>query len=169
MGLKDKSLNDRIKKTRTLNELTQKEFAERLNVGVSTIGSIENYTNNPSNQLLYIISQEFGIKEKWLNYGKGEMKKSPEEIIGEAVSKLSKEEAEAVITKYAAAIGNEDKLLDFDKEKDKPKFYKILDFLKKEYEEAEQDMKGYLTIKLQKDFPEYDEYVKKNQSEQKNA
>ena len=57
MKIKNKSLNDRIKAVRTLNGLTQKDFAQRINAGVSTVGSIENYTNNPSNQLIYIVSK----------------------------------------------------------------------------------------------------------------
>lgn len=162
MGIKNKSLNDRIKQVRSLNRLTQKKFAKKLNVGVSTIGSIENYTNNPSKLLLHIICKEFGIREEWIRTGEGEMKKSPEEIIQEAVNKLSPEKAKEELHKFLSKMDGEDEILNPTQEKDKPEFIRILDYLKKKYYDSERDMQGWLTVEIKNAFPEYEEDIKKN-------
>ncbi|MDI3547924.1 MAG: hypothetical protein PWR10_1576 [Halanaerobiales bacterium] len=168
MNAINKTIANRIKLLRKTLGLTQKEFANKLQISRSTIGNIENGTNTISDQLIHNISREFGVREEWIRTGQGDMKKPPEEIIQEALSKLSPEEAREALEKIMSDYSKE-KVLEFDKEKEKPTFYKVLDFLKKQYDEADRDMQGYLTVKIKKDFPEYEEHVKKNQPEQKNA
>lgn len=86
------------------------------------------------------------------------MKKSPEDIIMEAAKNLSDEEIKTALKKLDDKL-NPKKLANSKKEKDKATIYKILDFLKEEYKKGDQDMQGYLTIKLKKAFPEYEKHT----------
>jgi transcriptional regulator with XRE-family HTH domain len=170
------SISDRVKFIRKKYKLTQKEFAERLRVGQSTVATVER-KNNVSDQFVYILSNEFGIEEEWIRTGKGNMKKSPEEMVKEIINKLPPEEVMEALNNlfkkdakvYYNLVRDEEVVYNLIEEKDKPEFYKVLDFLKRKYEDADQDMKGWLTVEIKKNFPEYEEYVKKNQPEQKNA
>lgn len=165
----DKDIKLRIKEIRKDINATQEQFASFLGVTRQTISHIERGINTPSDQLIKLICKEFGIREEWLRTGQGEMKRSPEDIIKEATSKLSPEEAREAINNLINELDNGGDILSFEEEKDKPEFFKVLDFLKNKYEEADQDMKGWLTVEIKKNFPEYEQYVKKNQPEQKNA
>ncbi len=156
----DNNIKLRIKKIR--NNTTQQQFAKAFGVTRQTISQIERGINTPSNQLIKLISKEHGVREEWLKYGKGEMKKSPENIIMEAVKYLSDKEIKAALNKLNDKL-NTGKSKE---EKDKATLYKILDFLKKEYDKGSQDMKGYLTIKLKKSFPEYEEYTENTKKEE---
>ncbi|AZO96383.1 hypothetical protein [Halocella sp. SP3-1] len=60
---------------------------------------------------------------------------------------------------FDAYLNTNEKDLNTNKENNKATFYKILDFLTREFEKADQDMQGYLTITLKKAFPEYEEYI----------
>ncbi|MTI60217.1 MAG: helix-turn-helix domain-containing protein [Firmicutes bacterium] len=150
----DSNVKLRIKKIR--NNTTQEQFAKALGVTRQTISQIERGINTPSSQLIKLISKEYGIREEWIKKGKGEMRKSPENIIMEAVKYLSDVEIKAALNKLNDKF-NPSK----PEEKDKATLYKILDFLKEQYKKGDQDIRGYLTIKLKKAFPEYEEYTKK--------
>ena len=67
------TVNDRCKAVRQHANLSQRAFAERLSITGSSIALIETGKNNPSDQTLRLICQEFGISYAWLKEGKGEM------------------------------------------------------------------------------------------------
>ena len=66
-------MKDRIKKIRKSNDLTQQEFAKRLNVPRSNIAGYESGARSPSDGVVTLICREFGISEDWLRYEKGRM------------------------------------------------------------------------------------------------
>lgn len=165
-----RAIIDRVKSLRGDYNLTQKELAIKLRVGQSAVATVER-TGNISDQFVYILSKEFGVREEWIKTGTGEMKKSPEEILRESIDKLSPEEAQEAIKEimYKNKVSEESGVYSFANEKEKPEFYKVMDFLKDKFNESDRDMQGYLTVKIKKDFPEYEEHIKKIQFEQKNA
>lgn len=165
----DSSVGLRIKKIRKSIKATQEQFAGVLGVTRQSISHIERGNYTPSDQLIKLICKEYGIREEWIKTGKGEMKKSPVEVLREAVSILSPEETREALDKIVEETEKGLKIISFEEEKEKPEFIKVLDWLKKRYEEADQDMKGWLTIELKRNFPEYEEEVKKNQPEEKHA
>lgn len=67
-------MKDRIKEVRKTNDLTQQEFAERLNIGRSTIAGYESGERIPVSAVITLICREFGVNENWLRHGVGEMK-----------------------------------------------------------------------------------------------
>ena len=74
---------ERIKKVIKAKGLTQKEFAQAINLAPSTISDYFAGRANPSDKVLKLISSVFGVSYEWLKEGKGEMFEKPslEEII----------------------------------------------------------------------------------------
>lgn len=66
-------MKDRIKKIRKSQNLTQQEFADRLNIKRGTIANYELGRNEPIDAVITLICREFGISEDWLRYDKGRM------------------------------------------------------------------------------------------------
>lgn len=69
------NVGERIKELRkTVLEMTQDEFSERIGIKRSGLSLVEIGRNNPSDQTIRSICREFGISEQWLRYGEGDMK-----------------------------------------------------------------------------------------------
>ena len=66
-------MNIRIKMIRDNAELTQDAFGKRIGSARNTIANYENGNRTPSNAVITSICKEFGICEKWLRTGEGEM------------------------------------------------------------------------------------------------
>lgn len=64
-------MNNRIKKIRSENHLTQVEFGLRIGVKGNTITNYENGLRTPSDAVIKLICQEFYINEHWLRTGEG--------------------------------------------------------------------------------------------------
>ena len=67
-------MKDRIKQIRKSHDLTQQEFADRLNIKRGTIANYELGRNEPIDAVITLICREFGVNEAWLRTGKGQMK-----------------------------------------------------------------------------------------------
>ena len=67
------NLKERIKELRKNLGLTQQKFADRLGLKRQTIAAYEIGNIEPSDSTLLLICKEFGISEKWLRTGEGEM------------------------------------------------------------------------------------------------
>ena len=92
-------MNDRIKKLRKTLDLTQQEFAEKLGIKRNTIAQYEIGRNIPIDAVIKSICREFGVSEKWLRDGSGEMfEEIPEEDV------YSRAAAEALKNDDALAI-----------------------------------------------------------------
>lgn len=64
-------VNERIKALRKKLKLSQEEFGKRIGVGKTSISKIETGENNPSDQTVMLICNEFNVNEKWLRNGDG--------------------------------------------------------------------------------------------------
>lgn len=64
-------MNERIKALRKKLKLSQEEFGKRIGVGKTSISKIETGENNPSDQTVMLICNEFNVNEKWLRNGDG--------------------------------------------------------------------------------------------------
>ncbi len=145
----NKIIINNIKKIRNMYNLTQKELAEKIHVGRSTIALIENGRSSPTNQTIHNICREFGIRREWLTTGSPPVKMKNETIIKEAIEKIGNiEEAKIAFMEVFREYNNTGK----DK---KNSFYEIVHSLFRVYEKSDRDTQGYLTIKLKKTFPEY--------------
>lgn len=68
-------MKSRIKLVRKESKLNQEDFGKRIRIGKTSVSKLENGENNPSEQTILLICQEFGISEKWLRTGVGDMHK----------------------------------------------------------------------------------------------
>lgn len=81
-------MNERIKKIRKENNLTQEKFAERLGLKRQTIATYETGRSEPMDNIIFSICREFNINEDWLRTGTGDMHKEPTEKTADIVSEL---------------------------------------------------------------------------------
>jgi len=66
-------MNERIKKLRKTLNLTQQEFADKLNIKRGAIANYEIGRNEPIDAVISLICKEYNVNEEWLRTGKGEM------------------------------------------------------------------------------------------------
>lgn len=66
-------MNERLKKLRKTLDLTQQEFADRLQIKRNTVATYEAGKSNPSDAAVSLICREFNVNENWLRTGEGEM------------------------------------------------------------------------------------------------
>lgn len=66
-------LKERLKKIRKELDMTQQEFANKIGMKQNTIATYEIGRAKPSDQCVRSICREFGVNERWLRTGNGEM------------------------------------------------------------------------------------------------
>lgn len=66
-------LFSRIKKIRQALDMTQQEFADRLQIKRGAIANYESGRNQPIDAVVSLICREFNVSENWLRYGEGDM------------------------------------------------------------------------------------------------
>lgn len=66
-------MKDRLKKLRKELDLTQQAFADKIGLKQNTIAQYEMGRTTPSDAIIFSICREFGVNEKWLRSGEGEM------------------------------------------------------------------------------------------------
>lgn len=83
-------MNERLKEIRRKENLTQQEFADRLNIKRGTIANYEIGRNVPIDAVITLICKEFKINESWLRTGQGDMykKRLPVDEVSDYVEEL---------------------------------------------------------------------------------
>ena len=65
-------MHNRIRQVRMNANLSQTEFAERINLSKNFISLVENGGRDPSDRTIRDICREFGVNETWLRTGVGD-------------------------------------------------------------------------------------------------
>ena len=74
------TVSDRIRQVRKTLKMSQPDFAKAIYISKGYIAELECNNRRANDRILHLISLTFGISEKWLKTGQGEMFfKSPEE------------------------------------------------------------------------------------------
>ena len=124
-------MNERIKQLRKeVLSLSQKDFADKLNLSENFVWMIEKGNRVPSERTISDICRIFGIQEDWLRHGIGSMRvpRSEEEEIGAMVSSVLNGPPDfqrAVVKMICSRTPEELKILE-------KAFMDILDSIKKE-------------------------------------
>ena len=84
----------RLKLIREKLGLTQKVFAEKLNVSGPTLSDLEKGKYKPNHELFYNISKEYNVNLYYLLFGEGDMFNSPSGETAERIEKLAEENSE---------------------------------------------------------------------------
>lgn len=66
-------MKERLKKLRKNLDLTQQAFADKIGMKQNTIAQYEMGRTTPSDAIVFSICREFGVNERWLRNGEGEM------------------------------------------------------------------------------------------------
>ena len=83
-------MNDRVKEVRQSLGLTLTEFGKNIGLKHSSLSLIESGRNNVTDQVVMSIVHAYGVSEKWLRTGEGEMFDHPEiSILAELEKKHS--------------------------------------------------------------------------------
>lgn len=99
-------MNDRIRKLRRDLNLTQQEFADRLNIKRNTVATYETGKSNPSDAAVNLICREFNVSEPWLRTGEGEMfvARPREDELADFVSGLLRSRPDDIRRRFVIAI-----------------------------------------------------------------
>jgi transcriptional regulator with XRE-family HTH domain len=88
---KDAGISQRIGKVRKALGLTQYQFAENLNVSQTYASALERNLRTIQERSLKMICFTYGVNEKWLKTGKGEMfEKGRDSKLEEVISNFKK-------------------------------------------------------------------------------
>lgn len=90
-------MNERLKLLRKALKLNQQEFAEKIQIGRSTLANYENGATNITDRAIRDICRVYYVNENWLRTGEGDMfraRNSTNEELAIQVGKLLKTEDE---------------------------------------------------------------------------
>lgn len=99
------SVGERIKAIRDYLGMTQPEFARRIGIVASAIAKHESGVNNPSEQTLKLICNEFGVNYGYLKFGHDPMFEPRESRAMESIERImygDNEYVKAVFRELAA-------------------------------------------------------------------
>lgn len=99
-------MKSRIKEIRKAKKLTQRAYADKLNVSKSTIEAIEYGRREATDRIIADICREFNVNEEWLRTGEGDMfnPKTRAQEIAEITKKILKNEEDDFIYKVNMAF-----------------------------------------------------------------
>lgn len=109
-------MQDRFKTIRKEFRLSQQQFGDRLGVTSGAISNIEKGNRGLSNQMKMTVCREFGISEKWLETGEGEMRLFPKGTMEDRMVtdfKLDPFAARAVVAYMQMSPGNKEAIKSF--------------------------------------------------------
>lgn len=108
-------MNERIKKIRNDNHLTQERFAARLGVKRNTVATYEMGRSEPSDAVISLICREFFVNEEWLRYGIGEpyIENTHNDLTTKAAALLGRRDPmfEAIVEAYCDLDDNDREVL----------------------------------------------------------
>lgn len=92
------TINDRISEVRSNLKLSMEKFGEKIGISKQSVYKIEKGENNPSDQTLKLIVNEFNVDPFWLETGVGDMFTAiPETIIDELIDEFDLDERDKLI------------------------------------------------------------------------
>ncbi len=74
MDVNEEKICERFKEVRTYLKMKQGDFAKEIKTTQGHVSDIENKRKNVSDRVVEIICLKYGISEKWIRTGEGEMK-----------------------------------------------------------------------------------------------
>lgn len=88
-------MNERMKQIRKNAGLSMRAYAECIGVTASSVAKLETGENNPSEQTIRAICQEFNVNRRWLETGEGDpyVPAQPSDALAEQVAEIMKGES----------------------------------------------------------------------------
>lgn len=82
-------MKERIIEIRKEKKYSQEKFANELGLSRNFINQVENGKKNLSERSITDICEKFGVNREWLVDGTGEMKKKPDDTLGDYLGKIA--------------------------------------------------------------------------------
>ena len=101
-------MKERLKRLRKTLNLTQQQFADRLNVGRNNIAGYETGKRSPSDAAIALICREFSVSTQWLREGIGEMfiEQTQDEQIVSFIGNIQRSEADSFKKQLLSVLAN---------------------------------------------------------------
>lgn len=108
-------LNNRIKQARLELGISQRAFADSIGISAPALSKIESNDNNPSEQTLRMICNQYSINREWLETGEGPMLQEPDAYDAVMRVMMGDNEQKKELIRIIAEMPDEllGKLLDF--------------------------------------------------------
>lgn len=99
-------MGEQFKQLRKYYKLTQTEFGQKIGVSRDVINNIENKNVIPSEPIIKLVVNEFGVNRSWLEKGEGKMLKdtSREEEIAYFVGSVLSDESDNFKKRFMAML-----------------------------------------------------------------
>ena len=99
-------MNKRIEEIRKSCGLSRVAFGSKLGVSGDVINNLERGRVEVKEHMIILICREFGVNEKWLRYGEGEMlvPKTREDDIAELTLKILADEEDSFRSRLVSAL-----------------------------------------------------------------
>lgn len=100
-------MNQRIKDIRMEQGMSMQKFGDTIGISPSGVAALESGRNNPSEQTIRAICQEFNVNRRWLETGEGDpyVPAQASDALAEEVAEIMKGAppmAQAIMTSLAA-------------------------------------------------------------------
>lgn len=101
-------MNERLKMLRKKLDLTQQEFADRINVKRNTVATYEMGRSSPSDSAIALICREFNVNDDWLRTGNGEpfLPSDRNADIAKLTKQLLNEENDSFKNRFVSMLAN---------------------------------------------------------------
>lgn len=108
-------LNNRIKQARLELGISQRAFADSIGISAPALSKIESNDNNPSEQTMRMICNQYSINRDWLETGEGPMLQEPDAYDAVMRVMMGDNEQKKELIRIIAEMPDEllGKLLDF--------------------------------------------------------
>lgn len=108
-------LNNRIKQARLELGVSQRAFADSIGISAPALSKIESNDNNPSEQTMRMICNQYSINRDWLETGEGPMLQEPDAYDAVMRVMMGDNEQKKELIRIIAEMPDEllGKLLDF--------------------------------------------------------
>lgn len=105
-------IGKRIELVRRRLDMSMEEFGNRIGISRASVSRLERGINNPAQRTIMLIAEKFGISERWLRNGTGEMiapAPSTDDLVSTLAAEYSLTENDMLILRAFLALSESDR------------------------------------------------------------
>lgn len=157
---------ERLKRARTISNLTQSEVAELVGVSPGHITHLERGTKLPSLLMIKALARELDVRVEWLRDGQGPMRDSLDTTLKHLCERFGPETVQDTLTRIVRAEGLELPLpRPFGPNDpiplDQADLRQMVDYLISLWLNGDPRMKSWASVQFERSFPDYRQVVQK--------
>ena len=105
-------IGKRIEQVRRRLDMSMEEFGNRIGISRASVSRLERGINHPAQRTIMLIAEKFGISERWLRNGTGEMLKAvpnTDDLVSTLAAEYSLTENDMLILRAFLALSESDR------------------------------------------------------------